>query len=303
MKFLKRVVNIENLSQNDVLLKYYTGIPSYAIYVVLCQHLQRLTVGINIKALGLKDCLLMILIKVRRNIGQKMISHLFGVSKSTVKKIFTLVTPCLAKLLSTLIIDPCAASVAKHLPKSFKKSRLFRKTRFIIDCTEIYIQRPKSLTARAQTYSNYKGRNTVKILVACTPTGGVAFISKAWGGRTSDIELVRRSGFYDLVQPGDHILADRGFRIGEDLIAKGATLSIPAFTRGRKQLEGRNVERSADISRVRIHIERCIGRMKTFKILSETIPITLLPQVDNFITIVGGICNLQQPLVNRKSQK
>ena len=38
--------------------------------------------------------------------------------------------------------------------------------------------------------------------------------------------------------------------------------------------------------------------MKTFKILSETIPINLLPQLDNFVTIVGGLCNLLPPLVS-----
>lgn len=44
-----------------------------------------------------------------------------------------------------------------------------------------------------------------------------------------------------------------------------------------------SAQTSAQMSCVRIHVERCIGRMKTFKILS--------------VTIVAGLCNLMPPLI------
>ena len=50
------------------------------------------------------------------------------------------------------------------LPQCFNTR--YNKVVCIIDCSEIFIQRPTALTARAQTYSNYKSYNTVKILVA-----------------------------------------------------------------------------------------------------------------------------------------
>ena len=258
--FLKRILNIDNLQSNEVLLKYYTGIASYRTFEVLCKHVQKLAVNVRIRLLSLQECILMVLVKVRRNLGLQMLAHLFGVSKGTVTRIMHSITPCLSKVLSNLVVNPSALSVRRHLPPSFKISRQFRRTRFIVDCTEVFIQQPTSLLARAQTYSNYKGHNTIKLFIACTPTGGVAFVSKAWGGRISDIELIRRSGFYDIIEPGDNVLADRGFRIAEDLAAKQGTLSVPSFTRGKKQLPGRCVERSAEISRIRIHVERTIGQ-------------------------------------------
>ena len=55
----------------------------------------------------------------------------------------------------------------------------------IIDCFEVFIEPPSNLLARAQTFSNYKQYNTVKVLIPITPKWSICFTSKAWG-RTSD---------------------------------------------------------------------------------------------------------------------
>ena len=72
----------------------------------------------------------------------------------------------------------------------------------MIDCTEIYIERPLNLQARAQTWYNYKNTNTIKYLIAITPVGAVSFLSREWGGRVSDKEVTVHSGvhkFYSMV--------------------------------------------------------------------------------------------------------
>ena len=55
----------------------------------------------------------------------------------------------------------------------------------IIDCFEVFIEHPGDLLSRASTWSNYK-HNTIKFLIAVFPQGVISFISKAWGGHTSD---------------------------------------------------------------------------------------------------------------------
>ena len=77
------------------------------------------------------------------------------------------------------------------MPKVFRK---YPKTRTIIDCTEVFIERPSSLLARQQTYSSYKHHNTAKWLVAITPFGSISYVSDAWGGRASDKHIVNNSG-------------------------------------------------------------------------------------------------------------
>ena len=77
------------------------------------------------------------------------------------------------------------------------------------------MQRPASLKARAQTFSNYKKHNTVKFLIGITPQGSVAFISKGWGGRASDVHITENCGVLQKLLPGDIVLADRGFTVQE----------------------------------------------------------------------------------------
>ena len=111
------------------------------------------------------------------------------------------------------------------MPQLFKD--LYRHTRCIIDCTEIFIEPPYSYRARAQTYSNYKKHNTVEFLIAVTPNGAVPFLSKCWGGRATDKHITHQGGFLEKVEHGDVIPADLGFDIGDDLGVYGAWLEIP----------------------------------------------------------------------------
>ena len=64
-------------------------------------------------------------------------------------------------------------------------------------------------------------------------------------------------------------MADHGFDIKDSLGLYSATVTIPAFTKGKKQLEGIDVEQTKSIANVRIHVERVIGNniRKKHKIL------------------------------------
>lgn len=61
-----------------------------------------------------------------------------------------------------------------------------KKVTVIIDCFEVFIERPTNLLARAQTFLSYKRHNTIKILIGITPQGSICYVSETWGGCTSD---------------------------------------------------------------------------------------------------------------------
>ena len=126
----------------------------------------------------------------------------------------------------------------------------------VIDCTEIYCQGSKNFKKQGNSYSSYKGRTTAKVLIGCDPSGNAVFISDAFEGSVSDKDICQQSGFYDWIQKGDQVLADRGFLIEEELRAKGAFLNIPPFLRGRKKLNLEENLRTKCVSKARIHIER-----------------------------------------------
>ena len=96
---------------------------------------------------------------------------------------------------------------------------------------------------------------------------------------------------------GDCILADQGFNIKEELSALEATLKIPSFTKEKKQLSGGEMEMSRPLSSVRIHVERVMGRIKKFRLLRTTLPLTLVDLLDDIMVIVCGLVNINNSVV------
>ena len=169
------------------------------------------------------------------------------------------------------------------------------------DCSEVFIERPHAYQARAQTFSNYKRHNTVKFLIAISPSGAITFLSKCWGGRATDKHITQNSGFIHLLDHGDVVLAERGFDISDHLGIFGVKLEIPSYTRGKKQLSLQEVEHSKHISKVRIHVECVIGVLKNqYTILQGILPVYLIKlkydteysNIDKILVVCSALVNL-----------
>ena len=100
-----------------------------------------------------------------------------------------------------------------------------------------------------------------------------------------------------MVEPGDDIMADRGFLIRDELDFCGAHLKMPAFTRGKRQLSAMEVHSSRQLARARIHIERVIGQLKTIRMLQSIVPITQVDLLDDIVIICSVIVNLSKSIV------
>ena len=158
------------------------------------------------------------------------------------------------------------------MPKKFKNAQ-YRNVRHIIDCTEVFIETPKDPMIKAATWSDYKHHQTMKILVSIMPCGTFNFVSEGWGGRTSDVAVTPMSGFYDNLEYGDEVMADRGFTIAEDLLVRHCRLHIPPGKRGHEQMRKVELKKTKEIANLRIFVEQAIRRLKTFRILKHEIPI------------------------------
>ena len=250
--------------------------------------------------------LLLTLMKLRLNLSEKLLGYLFGIHQSTVSRIFHLWVDVMAIRLHPLILWPEREDLRRSLPMSFRT--FFKKCVSIIDCFEVFIERPSDLKARAQTWSNYKQHNTIKFLISITPQGSISFVSKAWGGRVTDKHLTEQSGFLDKLLPGDLVLADRGFTVQDSVGLHCAELITPPFTRGKKQLERKEIEHAREVSRVRIHVERLIGVLRQkYAILSSTLPINLIQVkqngkvnssfIDKIVLSCCALCNFCEVIV------
>ena len=168
------------------------------------------------------------------------------------------------------------------------------------------------LLARAQVYSNYKKHSTVKFLIAVSPVGVVTFLSEAYGGRATDNQITRESGFISnrRHELGDQILADRGFTLSEEFaVACNAELHIPSFTRGKTQLSPAETESTRKLANIRIHVERVIGSVKErYRILRGPIPLNMVksqtnekgnevPNIEKLVRVACVLVNLSPGVV------
>lgn len=95
------------------------------------------------------------------------------------------------------------------MPQSFDT---FGGARITIDCTEIQCVVPhRSMTNQSATFSHYKQRNSFKGLIGVAPNSAITFVSELYPGSLSDKQIVIHSNFLQKMNPGDLILADKGF--------------------------------------------------------------------------------------------
>ena len=80
----------------------------------------------------------------------------------------------------------------------------------IIDCFEVFIDRPSNLLGWASTWSSYKHHNTVKVLLGIAPHGVVSLCVRGLGGgRVSDKHLTNHCGILNKLLPGDVVSRSR----------------------------------------------------------------------------------------------
>ena len=91
----------------------------------------------------------------------------------------------------------------------------------------------------------------------------------------------------------DEVMADRGFQIQEELMMKFCKLTVPPGARVKSQMTTAEVKKTKEIANLRIHVERAINRIKTFRILKTVMPITMLHHCDDIIRVCGALCNLK----------
>ena len=136
------------------------------------------------------------------------------------------------KRLKPLVVWPDHEQLHKTMPMEFRKN--FSECVVVIDCFEVFMEQPKSLMARAQTWSNYKHHNTVKFLIGIFPQGSITFVSKGWGGRVSDQHLTEKCGILDNPLPGDVVLADREFTVQDAASFIVQKSNFPLYQRQKK---------------------------------------------------------------------
>ena len=302
--------SIDQIKHDDHQVSFYTGFPSFAVFLEFYQCLGPAVDKLHYwgtkpdarkqhrsTKLTPMDQLFMTLVKLRLDLKFADLAFRFNISTGLVSRYFNTWICFLYHHLKEIDWMPSIKQVEGTLPSAFREK--YPSTYCILDGSEIFMETPSDLHMQSSTWSNYKHHNTVKFLIGCTPNGCISFISPLYVGSISDVELTRVSGLLTHLKdkPGISVMADRGFTIKDILNDIGVKLNILPFMDGRKQLPAVEISEGRKIASVRIHVERAIGRMKSFSILKHIIPITLAGLSNHIVCVCAFLSNFKPVLV------
>ncbi|XP_065282697.2 uncharacterized protein [Dermacentor albipictus] len=246
-----------------------------------------------------EDKLCLFLAKHRLGVTFSALAAIFSVSTTTASNVFRRTLDLLSVALEDWVFVPSRDVIKLSLPLPFKEH--YPNCTFIIDCTEIRTEMPSKVEQQHVMFSHYKGTYTLKFLVGIIPNGMIAFMSKMYGGRLTDSFITQDSGFLELLKPGDLVLSDKGFpRIRTEVEGKGAVLLMPPFNTNGGQMSQEDMDMTYQIASVRIHVERVIRRLKTYRILSNTVPLTLVPHMKKIAAVCAALVNMEPPIIKKQ---
>ena len=313
-KYENSLFRLANIKHDDEEVKFYTGFSNYDTLFYFFKNILELDAMVmrqwsgrqskesytEIKSgrsckLPLLEQFFMTLVRLRQGLYERDLSNRFSISQSSVSRITTTWINLLYHSLKSLERYPPWHIVKKYMPEVFKQQ--YPNTRLIIDATEFGIERPSSLVSQSTTFSAYKNKNTVKVLIGIMPSGAIVFISPTYEGSISDKKLVELSGLLDKLEVGDEVMADKGFDIQDLLALHGVRLNIPPFLKSSTRFASDGVLRTKKVTKLRIHVERAIGRIKEFRIFHPVIPATMWDSINELVYVCAMLCNFSPPLV------
>ena len=212
---------VEHFRNNPRSLHFHTGLESFnkfnfvlSTLLPAAYHLKYFHGQIDYP--DVPDQFLLVLMKLRQNKTILELGELFRVNERDVYNIFVTWIRFLSLQWGEINLWPDRELVTFYAPNDFVDK--FPNTRVIVDGTECPIKQPKLPLAQQATFSNYKNKNSVKVIVGASPGGLISYISPAYGGSASDRSIMEISDMLKSCSRGDSIMADKGFDI-QDLCA------------------------------------------------------------------------------------
>lgn len=306
-------MSYETCVQNEEEFRYFTGLTPGQFLVIydliggdnVCSQLKYK--GDNSpqtlrpkKKISFRSRLFLVLVRMRRDLSLHDIAQLMGIGFSTASIIFTTWVRHLSVTFQEIMphMAVSAKQQNKNKPLCFAP---YKNLRMIIDCVEFPLERSANLQQQSNTFSDYKHGNTGKALVGISAHGGVSFVSPCYEGRISDKEIVLKSGLMDILEKGDSVMADRGFRVEEEMKKIGVTLiKPPDKPRQSAHLTARQEVQTKSIASVRIYVEHVIGKIKDWLILAHRVEKLNIIYLEDLVYIAAFLYNFTRIYIGQE---
>jgi len=282
-------------------IHYYTGLETYEKFCMVLSSLGRAAHELNYfldhaPTLSVEDQFFLTLIKLRVHPPHQELSTMFGINLKEVTNIFVTWINFMFLQWSEVNWWPSRELTSYFMPHDFKKA--YPKTRVIVDGTECPIHKPSQPVAQQATFSSYKNRNTIKVVVGSTPGGLVSYISPAFGGSASDRQIVEKTSLPKRFDPYDEVMADKGFNVDDIFMPYKVGINMPHFFQKKNRLSNATVLKDRKVASKRVHIERVIGLAKTYKILRHPMNNMESSLGSQIITVCFLLCNFRNCIVS-----
>lgn len=134
----------DSFQNNEEKVKFYTGLPNFltlmAIFDLIKDHLNDSSRSMLTPFQQMMVCLM----KIRLNLSHLDLAYRYGVSCSTVTRVFSSTINVMASRFKPLICWPSREELRKTMPMDFRK-HFGTKVAVIIDCFEVFVERPSNL--------------------------------------------------------------------------------------------------------------------------------------------------------------
>lgn len=263
---------------------------------------------------SVRTSLAIFLMKLRGGESNRVLSTLFNVSKSSIRRCISSVRSALSgrfvhenlgfqHISRAEIIQHHTRQIAQTLFETCPGNQAI----LVMDGTYIYINKSGNFQSQRQSYSLHKGRPLVKPLIIVSTTGYYLSVMGPYLARNNDASILKhvmKSNIEDIcnwVEKDDIFVVDRGFRDSLDFLEElGIQAHMPSFmSKGEKQMTTESANTSRLVTKIRWVVESANSRIKQWKYLQHVLPTSQIPYIGDFIRIVCAICNrYMKPLSN-----
>ncbi|XP_062566452.1 uncharacterized protein LOC134228771 [Saccostrea cucullata] len=248
------------------------------------------------------------LLKLRSGMSYQLLSTIFGISKSSLRRAMKSVRSALLKNfvpnnlgLQHISREEIITNHTRPLAQELFGNMNNQQVIVVLDGTYIYIQKSSNFQFQRRSYSTHKGRPLLKPMVVVSTDGYFLsvvgpYLADYKNNDASILNHMLKTNVEDMknwFKDDDVFIVDRGFRDAIEVLEEfGIKAQMPCLLgKGDKQMSDLDANASRLVTKIRWVVEAANSRIKHWKYLAHTLPTNQVPYIGDYVRIVCAISN------------
>ncbi|XP_033729800.1 uncharacterized protein LOC117318996 [Pecten maximus] len=254
----------------------------------------------------MRTCVALLLVKLRAGISNKLLSTLFNIGKSSVRRAIVSARKALSEHFTRNYVgfqhitrNEVIKEHTRPLAQELFGSIINKPSILVLDGTCIYIQKSHNFKFQRRSYSMHKTRPLVKPMMYVTTTGYIVSVLGPYLAdyKNNDANILKHNvkgnmeNLTEWIKEEDVMVVDREM---------GIHTEMPRFlSRGQKQFTTEEANSSRLVTKIRWIVESVNGRIKQWKFLQNIVPNNQIPYIGDYVQLICALCNRYLTPLNR----